>query len=67
MEINNVSSNGMFPIKVVKTTYRDNKAVADELMTLYSQEELNTLLGEVKQYNTDPSNKEVGNYIFIGG
>lgn len=39
-------------------TYKDKKAIAYDVRTLTSSEDFQTLLGEVKQFNNDPTNQD---------
>lgn len=43
-------------LKVI--TYKGNKTVAEDIKTLTSSADFNTLLGEVKQFNNDPTNQQ---------
>ena len=39
-------------------TLENNNIIREEIKTFQSKEEFQTLLGEVKQFNNDPTNKE---------
>ena len=39
-------------------TLKNNNIIREEIKTFQSKEEFQTLLGEVKQFNNDPTNQE---------
>lgn len=39
-------------------TLENNNIIGEEIKTFQSKEEFQTLLGEVKQFNNDPTNQE---------
>lgn len=39
-------------------TYKDNKAIAEDTRVTTSSADFQTLLGEVKQFNNDPTNQQ---------
>ena len=56
---------GIYPYNINKCLYQGNNLISQEEITIESKFQFDALLEEVKQYNSDSSNKEDGKYLKI--
>lgn len=55
----------IYPITIIKCKLNSHGIISEEPFTINSQEDFNTLLEEVKQFNHDPNNQREGVHIMI--
>ena len=56
---------GIYPYNINKCLYQGNNLISQEEIKIESKFQFDALLEEVKQYNSDSSNKEEGKYLKI--
>ena len=56
---------GIYPYNINKCLYQGNNLISQEEIKIESKFQFDALLEEVKQYNSDSSNKEDGEYLKI--
>ena len=56
---------GIYPYNINKCLYQGNNLISQEEIKIESKFQFYALLEEVKQYNSDSSNKEEGKYLKI--
>lgn len=56
---------GIYPYNINKCLYQGNNLISQEEIKIESKFQFDALLEEVKQYNSDSSNKEDGKYLKI--
>lgn len=56
---------GIYPYNINKCLYHGNNLISQEEIKIESKFQFDALLEEVKQYNSDSSNKEDGKYLKI--
>ena len=64
MELNTKQA-GIYPYNINKCLYHGNNLISQEEIKIESKFQFDALLEEVKQYNSDSSNKEEGKYLKI--
>ena len=64
MELNTKQA-GIYPYNINKCLYQGNNLISQEEIKIESKFQFDALLEEVKQYNSDSSNKEDRKYLKI--
>lgn len=64
MELNTQQA-GIYPYNINKCLYQGEILISQEEIKIESKYQFDALLEEVKQYNSDSSNKEDGKYLKI--